>query len=458
MSAINSLTCHAAHKSGCRRRPATSQVGKGPQAVIIDPATGTIYAANFVDSTVSVINPAGCDAATTRGCRHEAPTAAAGPARTPSPSTATNTIYVANGGGISGSGNSVSVINAATCNTWRRTGCARPVATIHVGATPDGIAIDPATAPSTSPTAPPDTVSVINAATCNAHQHSGCGQTPPTINVGTGPAGIAVTRPPARSTSPTRALPQGRHSLGDQRRHLQRPPALRLRPGPSHDHRRHRPGRDGHRPGHRYRLRHQFGRLRRGHRLGDQRRDLQRRPALRLRADPGSSHRRPRPMGHRRRPGRQHHLRGQQQRRRRPSQPFGHQRGDLRRPTPPDAARPPRPSPVSAAPPTASPSTGHPHRLHSQRPRRHRVGRQRRPRQPPPLRRLPRVAVGSLPEASPSTCDYHTIYVTTHSTAHLGPARTASPRSGHGRIRHLRAEPRPIRDIAAQPASTSLPL
>ena len=58
MSAINSPTCDAAHRSGCGQRPATSQVGKGPQAVITDPATGTVYAANFTDSTVSVINDA----------------------------------------------------------------------------------------------------------------------------------------------------------------------------------------------------------------------------------------------------------------------------------------------------------------------------------------------------------------------------------------------------------------
>ena len=78
MSAINSATCDAAHRSGCGHRPPASQVGKGPQAVITDPATGTVYAANFTDSTVSVINTATCNAARTRGCRHPAPTAKVG--------------------------------------------------------------------------------------------------------------------------------------------------------------------------------------------------------------------------------------------------------------------------------------------------------------------------------------------------------------------------------------------
>jgi YVTN family beta-propeller protein len=188
MSAINALTCDAAHRSGCGHRPATSQVGKGPQAVITDPATGTLFAANFTDSTVSVINPARCNAARTRGCRHPAPTAkvGAGPEGL-AVDRATSTVYVANGGN-----DTVSVINAATCNARRGTGCARAAATIHAGPGPAGIAVDQATGTIYVADAGGDTISVINAATCNARRHTGCGQTPPTVTVGTSPFGIAV--------------------------------------------------------------------------------------------------------------------------------------------------------------------------------------------------------------------------------------------------------------------------
>jgi YVTN family beta-propeller protein len=195
LSALNSLTCDAAHRSGCSRRPATSQVGEGPQAVITVPATGTVYAANFTDSTVSVINPARCDAARTRGCRHEAPTGSAGAGPDAiAVDRALHTVYVANGGGttLSGGGNTVSVINAATCNARRRRGCGRPAATVDVGAGPDGVAVDQATGTVYVANSGAGTVSVINAATCNARRRSGCGQTPPTITVGTGPWGIAV--------------------------------------------------------------------------------------------------------------------------------------------------------------------------------------------------------------------------------------------------------------------------
>ena len=195
MSALNSATCDAAHRSGCAARPATSQVGKGPQAVLTDPATGTLYAANFTDSTVSVIRAAGCSAVSSRGCRHEAPAAAvgAGPDAI-AVNRATGTVYVANGGGslFSGRGDTVSVLNAATCNARRRTGCTRSAATIGVGSGPDGIAVDRATDTVYVANGGAGTVSVINGATCNARRHSGCGQTPPTVAVGSGPAGITV--------------------------------------------------------------------------------------------------------------------------------------------------------------------------------------------------------------------------------------------------------------------------
>jgi YVTN family beta-propeller protein len=207
MSAINSATCDAAHRSGCGHRPATSQVGKGPQAVITDPATGTLYAANFTDSTVSVINPARCNAARTQGCRHPAPTAKAGA----SPDgldmdQATSTVYVANGGN-----DTVSVINAATCNARRRTGCARPAATIHAGPGPAGIAVDHATDTIYVADARGNTVSVINGAACNARRHTGCGQTPRTVRVGADPFGIAVDQ----ATDSVYVTSLGANDLGD---------------------------------------------------------------------------------------------------------------------------------------------------------------------------------------------------------------------------------------------------
>jgi DNA-binding beta-propeller fold protein YncE len=146
--------------------------------------------ANIVDSTISVVNPASCNASNTAGCRHQAPTAAVGadPAGV-AVDQAADTVYVANAGA-----NTVSVINAATCNAARRAGCARPAARISVGSQPGAVAVDDATGTVYVANSGGNTVSVINARTCNAVRHSGCGQTPPAIAVGPEPLGIAVNQ------------------------------------------------------------------------------------------------------------------------------------------------------------------------------------------------------------------------------------------------------------------------
>jgi YVTN family beta-propeller protein len=187
LSAINESTCDAAHRSGCGHVPPTSQVGDGPDFLVTAPATGTVYSANSVDNTVSVINAAACDATNTVGCRHPAPTATVGAYPFGiAVDQAHHSIYVANEGD-----NTVSVINAATCNAARRTRC-RPAATIHVGSYPAGIAVDQATGTVYVVDSGDKTVSVINTAACNATHPAGCKPTPPVVHVGTGPAGVAI--------------------------------------------------------------------------------------------------------------------------------------------------------------------------------------------------------------------------------------------------------------------------
>jgi DNA-binding beta-propeller fold protein YncE len=106
---------------------------------------------------------------------------------------ATHTIYVANGFGSNGpseGGNTVSVIDARHCNAQDVSRCKGPWPTITVGNLPSGIAIDVRTDTVYVSNFGDDTVSVFNGATCNARDHSGCGQTPATVPVGSGPIGI----------------------------------------------------------------------------------------------------------------------------------------------------------------------------------------------------------------------------------------------------------------------------
>jgi YVTN family beta-propeller protein len=187
VSVIDASTCDAAHRSSCGRIPPTVQVGAGPAFLVTDPGTGTVYSANSVDNTVSVINAGAYDATNTVGCRYLAPTARVGtdPGGVAVDQTH-HSVYITDSGA-----NAVSVINTATCNATRRQRC-RPAATIHVGTDPVGIAVDQATGTVYVTDNGANTVSVINAATCNATHHTGCKQKAPTVKVGDQPLGIAV--------------------------------------------------------------------------------------------------------------------------------------------------------------------------------------------------------------------------------------------------------------------------
>jgi DNA-binding beta-propeller fold protein YncE len=90
----------------------------GPQGIANDTVTGAIYVANIGGNTISVINARTCNATDYSGCRQT-------PASVMDPggpialavNQATGTVYVANiGDNFSGQGHTASVINGATCN------------------------------------------------------------------------------------------------------------------------------------------------------------------------------------------------------------------------------------------------------------------------------------------------------------------------------------------------------
>jgi YVTN family beta-propeller protein len=169
LSAINTDTCNGTTNSGCSARPPTVPVGGGPEAVAVDPSTNTVYTANFNDNSVSVTDAASCDAEVTTGCRDLSPTAEAGS----SPlglavDVATHSLYVADEGS-----NTVSVIDTTGCSAATTHACSRPIATVHVGSEPTGVAIDSETHSLYVTDAGGNKVSVVNTSTCNAEVQSG---------------------------------------------------------------------------------------------------------------------------------------------------------------------------------------------------------------------------------------------------------------------------------------------
>jgi DNA-binding beta-propeller fold protein YncE len=190
---FNSATCNTADLPGCA--PVAKIPMPDPQANVgaIDHATRTLYASDPFSDTVSVINTATCNAADTAGCAATPPAITIGPA--PGPPVldkATKTLYVPYGAAA----NRVAVVNAATCNATGTSGCGQAPAVVKVGKGTFILALSAATdtiyAPNGGPSHNGNTVSVINGAACNGTDHAGCGHLAAIVKVGLDPYGVAV--------------------------------------------------------------------------------------------------------------------------------------------------------------------------------------------------------------------------------------------------------------------------
>jgi hypothetical protein len=88
------------------------------------------------------------------------------------------------------------VINGATCNGTNHSGCGHLAATVHVGLVPLGVAVNDQThtvyVTNNTLGDTPGKVSVINGAACNGSRVSGCAGRMPTAPVGRSPGVIVV--------------------------------------------------------------------------------------------------------------------------------------------------------------------------------------------------------------------------------------------------------------------------
>ena len=198
LSVLNLATCNSGNLSGCARPSPTIGVGQFPLGVAVDEATDTVYVANAVDGTVSVIDGSSCNASDRGGCGQTPTTVAAGAfdnALIVDP--VTNTVFVTNSG--ESNPGTVSVIDGNSCNGTDHSGCAaQPEAAVSVGDGPSGIGVNPVTntiyVTNTgfgNPVPDGHTVSVIDGATCRAGDLSGCTSIG-TVPVGLGPINLTV--------------------------------------------------------------------------------------------------------------------------------------------------------------------------------------------------------------------------------------------------------------------------
>jgi DNA-binding beta-propeller fold protein YncE len=228
---FNGAICSAAATLGCGQTPATIAVGSSGNAprnssleLAIDQPTNTIYAANlfntgqfspppFLGNSVDVIDGATCDAKDTSGWGQTPATVtlAANPPVGSNPAAiafdqSTDTIYTANIADGENPG-TVSVINGATCNAQDTSGCAQTPATAPAGFGATGLAIDHA-ANKIYVTNDEDTsVSVTNGDRCNGSDTAGCSQTPTKSRSATTQSRSQSTPRPPAPTSPTSITP-----------------------------------------------------------------------------------------------------------------------------------------------------------------------------------------------------------------------------------------------------------
>ena len=208
VSVLDDRTCNATSTSGCSRQRTLLVPGGNPEAVTVDPATGTLYVATSTavgPDLISVFSTATCDAASGAGCGqrpavirvgHSA--GAGNSALSLAVNPVTNTIYVTDvtTSTVPYGGHDVYVINGATCDAADHAGCGQTPAAINAGFNPSGVAVSQATDTIYTANFADDehqgTVSVISGATCNGTDHHGCGKTPATVTAGFGAYDIAV--------------------------------------------------------------------------------------------------------------------------------------------------------------------------------------------------------------------------------------------------------------------------
>jgi DNA-binding beta-propeller fold protein YncE len=180
LSVIDAASCNGPSRAGCPSTVPALAVGFNSIDFVVNSQTHTIYAPSLDTNAVWVLDVSKCNGQRTSGCTDFAPITTIG--LEPAGITAnreTNTAYVNNRGD-----NTVSVIDTTVCNAQNQSGCKQNWPTIAVGATPQWNAINRITDTLYVLDRGENVVSVINGATRNAHNTSGCAQIPPTTLVG----------------------------------------------------------------------------------------------------------------------------------------------------------------------------------------------------------------------------------------------------------------------------------
>lgn len=185
-AALAALVLAAPASAAVRPHPQIP-VGGFPTGIAVDPATHTIYVGNGTTNSLSVIDARTCNARVATGCGRRASAATGGfdPIGI-AVDDSTDTVYVANASGT------VAVLDTSRCRAGRAAGCSSRPRTVPVGLSPQFLALDRRTHTLYVANTNSNTVSVIDERRCNARLRTGCGTARATIPVAPAPFAVAV--------------------------------------------------------------------------------------------------------------------------------------------------------------------------------------------------------------------------------------------------------------------------
>jgi DNA-binding beta-propeller fold protein YncE len=182
---FSAATCNARVQSGCASNGQLAGDPAGPSDSEVDQANETLYTANY-DNTISVFDLSRCNAADLAGCASDKPGTV-----TPWPNPgfehdlyaavdpALHSVYVSYQ-----LDDALAVINTNVCNGTHLAACARLRPTsLHTGAAPEGLILDPTTQTLYTANEVDDNISVIDASRCSAEATKGCRHPAPSVAI-----------------------------------------------------------------------------------------------------------------------------------------------------------------------------------------------------------------------------------------------------------------------------------
>ena len=190
LSVVDMRVCNGQNKVACADLdPPTIHTGSDPEGFAVNSTTHTLYIANEVDNTVSVIAADRCNADTAVGCRPRPPAVAVSQPHGIAVDPTVHTAYVTSGDAT------VAMIDTRSCNAHRPAGCASVPLTATVGAGPADVAVDRSRGTVYVANAGDGTVTMINPRTCNSRRADGCTALP-ALHVPTGaPVHLSLDQP-----------------------------------------------------------------------------------------------------------------------------------------------------------------------------------------------------------------------------------------------------------------------